>query len=545
MPELLLGPILRHVGETDATVWLEVSQRCEVEILGCRDRTFEVRGHHYALVHVTGLAPGAETPYEVALDGERVWPVLEDWPASTIRAIDPDRAQTIAFGSCRVGVPHSEPYTLTKDEHDEGREVDALLALALRLRRIDSADWPEVLLMLGDQVYADEVSPATCEFIASRRDPEIPPGLEVADFEEYRCLYHESWGQEHMRWLLSCVPTAMIFDDHDVHDDWNTSSQWVRQARSEGWWDRRIVGGFASYFVYQHLGNLAPQALADDPTWQALRAAEGDAWPVLREFGWWADREIAGTRWSYCRDIGRTRIVMVDSRAGRVLRPGERAMVDEGEWEWIGAHARGDVDHLLIGTSLPLFLLEGLHWAEAWNEAVCDGAWGPAWAAVGEKIRQGADLEHWAAFRSSFEAMGELLQEVAAGRRGAAPASVVVLSGDVHHAYLAEVGFRKDAGARTPVWQAVCSPFRNPLNGKERRAIRAAASPLAGRITRALARAAGVPPAPVGWRMAHEEPWFDNQVGTIVLDGRSARMTLEKVSGSEPELDEVYSRSLA
>ena len=50
---------------------------------------------------------------------------------------------------------------------------------------------------------------------------------------------------------------------------------------------------------------------------------------------------------------------MVDSRAGRVLDPGERSMVDEDEWQWIEEQARGDCDHLLIGTSLPLLLRAG------------------------------------------------------------------------------------------------------------------------------------------------------------------------------------------
>ena len=36
-----------------------------------------------------------------------------------------------------------------------------------------------------------------------------------------------------VRWLLSCVPTAMIFDDHDVRDDWNTSAVWRQQMARE------------------------------------------------------------------------------------------------------------------------------------------------------------------------------------------------------------------------------------------------------------------------------------------------------------------------
>ena len=37
MPDLVLGPLLRHVSETEATVWVETSDACEVEILGHRE----------------------------------------------------------------------------------------------------------------------------------------------------------------------------------------------------------------------------------------------------------------------------------------------------------------------------------------------------------------------------------------------------------------------------------------------------------------------------------------------------------------------------
>ena len=56
----------------------------------------------------------------------------------------------------------------------------------------------------------------------------------MADFEEYTRLYWDSWKDPTIRWLLSAVPSAMIFDDHDVHDDWNTSEAWVRKMRTLG-----------------------------------------------------------------------------------------------------------------------------------------------------------------------------------------------------------------------------------------------------------------------------------------------------------------------
>ena len=130
-------------------------------------------------------------------------------------------------------MPHEPPYALTKDEDDRGREVDALYALALRMRDQPCEEWPTRLLMLGDQVYADEVSPRALEFIRVAPRHDEPPGEEVADFEEYTRLYWESWGEPVMRWLLSTIATAMIFDDHDVHDDWNISTSWLEDCGAE------------------------------------------------------------------------------------------------------------------------------------------------------------------------------------------------------------------------------------------------------------------------------------------------------------------------
>jgi hypothetical protein len=70
----VLGPLLRYVGQTAATFWVETDRACEAEILGHRARTFEVAGHHYALVVADDLTPGSEHEYAVALDGTVCWP---------------------------------------------------------------------------------------------------------------------------------------------------------------------------------------------------------------------------------------------------------------------------------------------------------------------------------------------------------------------------------------------------------------------------------------------------------------------------------------
>jgi len=252
MASLLLGPLLRYVGRSQATVWVETDRACTVEVLGRSAATFEVYGHHYALVAMEGLDEGAVTEYSVQLDGDPVWPLDDsEHPPSAIHTREGEHQARLVFGSCRVGAPQREPYTLSPEQDEHGYGTDALWAYSRRLRA-GIEPWPDALLLIGDQVYADEVSPETLEFIRSRRDTGQPPGEEIADFEEYTRLYREAWSDPDIRWLLSTVPSVMVFDDHDVIDDWNISWQWLKDARAEPWWHARITGAF-------------PEAWLEDP----------------------------------------------------------------------------------------------------------------------------------------------------------------------------------------------------------------------------------------------------------------------------------------
>ena len=107
------------------------------------------------------------------------------------------------------------------------------------------------------------------------------------------------------------------------------------------------------------------------------------------------------------------------------------------------------------------------------------------------------------------------------------PASICILSGDVHHAYLAEVAFRRDANVSSAVYQAVCSPYRKALDVHERLAVKIGHSRPTEVLVRALAHAAGVDDPDIRWRFACG-PYFDNQLATLSLDGREATLTLSK-----------------
>ena len=132
MPSLVLGPLLRYVGETEAVLWVETDSRVRGRDAGlARAHLLRLRSPLRArllrrprarhLARVRGPA------------GRRaVWPQRRRLPGQ--RASAPTRRRTplkIVFGSCRVAAPHEPPYTLRKDEDPRGREIDALHTLAL------------------------------------------------------------------------------------------------------------------------------------------------------------------------------------------------------------------------------------------------------------------------------------------------------------------------------------------------------------------------------------------------------------------------------
>ena len=290
-----------------------------------------------------------------------------------------------------------------------------------------------------------------------------------------------------------------------------------------------------SYWVHQHLGNMTPVERADDEVWQEIAAhvddeSEYDATDLLDNFADRVDQLPDTYRWSYARDLGPdARLVVVDSRAARVLTDGERSMLNDGEMAWLDEQMRGDVDHLLIGTSLPFLLSPGLHYVEAWDEALSAGAWGKGRAAAtGERLRTMLDLEHWGAFQDGFQRVAEMTLEVARGERGRAPRTVAFLSGDVHHSYVSEARpSRRDRRGHRPVQsrivQAVCSPIRNPMPRRLRFLVAVLAYGVAGPIGHVVARSAKVPEAPLRWKNL-EGPWFDNNLATLEVTERGLRM---------------------
>jgi hypothetical protein len=352
--------------------------------------------------------------------------------------------------------------------------------------------------------------------------------------------------------MLSVVPSTMIFDDHDMIDDWNISQSWVNEIRREPWWQDHIVGGLMSYWIYQHVGNLAPDRIREEGLLERL-LAEPDASHVLREWALESERFTpvpGGYHFSYHRDLGEVHLVVMDSRNGRVLEPrARRQIVDSDEWRWISERASEPCRHLLLASSP-----EAVHDLQQWSEAICAGRWGRAAAWVGERIRRAIDLEDWAAFGGSFGAFCDLITRVGRGSTPAdaqeaaspAPETITILSGDIHFAYIADVELPVSSAAASRVRQVVCSPLRNVLRRRERLAVRAGLTRTGRRIGCLLRRAAGREAAPLTWSISHG-PWFANNIGELAFDDETASIRIRRAltdERGEPFLDTVIEAAL-
>jgi hypothetical protein len=223
------------------------------------------------------------------------------------------------------------------------------------------------------------------------------------------------------------------------------------------------------------------------------------------------------------------------------------------KWSWFLDRVRGVYDHLVVGISLPWLLPPSVHHVESWNERLADSprAW-VAWLA--ERIRRTWDLEHWAAFRSSFDALGAVFAQIGSGalnptgdRVGAepecmAPASISVLSGDVHHSYVAVAQF-DNPGVRTPVHQLTCSPIHNQAPAAMRPLMKLCWNPGLASAAQFLARSAGVRRPAVRWEKL-AGPYFGNAIATLEHRGRAAEVVIEGTT-RDGRLREVARQRLA
>lgn len=124
----------------------------------------------------------------------------------------------IAYASCN-GFSSGELATKT----------DQPYVLWERMRKRHEEDPFALLLMGGDQLYADEIWSKVNELRKwrelnreDRRRRSASKLMREQIDRFYSDLYASRWSDEHMSLMLASVPSVMMWDDHDIFDGWGS-----------------------------------------------------------------------------------------------------------------------------------------------------------------------------------------------------------------------------------------------------------------------------------------------------------------------------------
>lgn len=532
---IVTGPIVRFVSSNRAAVWLELRKHHSV-VLHVTDgsdpktkkvsdvfHTTQVGTRYFVMPFIKGLKPATTYSYRIETADVSSDPVNKRprnvkqlrkhknrrvnnltfaglmFKETVFRTLPVRGAEAlqIAFGSCRKWRGGAD----SKD----GADAMALYAQTLRERE----PYPQVMLLLGDQIYADDVSPDASKIIKAVRDKSvaIPTSLEstsdsrtiggikefhLLTFNEFGHLYSAAWNETEVRKLLANIPTFMIFDDHEVTDDWNISGSWYQQMRRTKGWTSAIVDGLVAYWVYQGWGNIDPLSLdaRQDPRIKIMEDYEKtgkDALPALRELlkASLDDQVFPGSeanrlKWYY--DIPTSPpIFVMDARNDRVLHKQgqdkkliyasrDDLIISGPQLRWLEVELAGAEQQSIIVSGVPYILPKALTIAlltasrpeadptsqslSSFISVLANQT--PANLKAFEGLRRDFDFDQWPAFPKSFYGLTEVLKKfTGTGRRRRA---FIFLSGDVHFSYAITGSMGSN---KANLFQLVSSPLKN------------------------------------------------------------------------------------
>lgn len=282
-------------------------------------------------------------------------------------------------------------------------------------------------LHIGDQVYGDQTFHGCVAALKAQQAPAQWPAFTGWIKEQYRTLYRRTWNVPGIRKLLANTMNLMIWDDHEVTDDWADRGLFVDRNSAEHFVAR------CAWAVYREYQRQLWEDVNDAPD-----APYGVAEHHAHAFDW----------------LG---VLFVDNRGGRAFRPapalGSKPYLSPAQWGSIRAAlgaggTLANVRMLVVVTPVPLVFM-GPKATANWD-GDADDLWG-----------------HWShdPYREEQFEMLELLRTW----KGAEPRrEVVVVGGDVHIGGLLTICHREHRlGAETPIFrELIASAVRRAPKGK-------------------------------------------------------------------------------
>ena len=250
-------------------------------------------------------------------------------------------------------------------------------------------------------------------------------------------------GLSQVRRLMAHIPTYMIFDDHDITDDWNLTAKWEEAAYNHQF-SRRIIGNaLIGYTLFQGFGNQ-PKSFTSDITYLIEKLFNKN---TTDKFDPQVQNKLIDVllkfeNWHYVLNTN-PKIVVLDSRTRRWRNESNLAK-PSGLMDWEALmelqHELMDEPNVIIVSPTPMF---GVKLIEVIQRLA---------TLVGASLH--VDAENWMAHSGSANGILNII------KHRKTPEQFTILSGDVHYsfAYDIKVRFRHSS---PHIHQITCSGIKN------------------------------------------------------------------------------------
>ena len=286
-------------------------------------------------------------------------------------------------------------------------------------------------------------SPALWRYIDPQRPAAIAEEHHQRYTDEQTIIEHFSQGLEQVQRLLAHIPTYMMFDDHDVTDDWNLTRGWEETAYGNPFARQMIGNALLGYWLCQGWGNN-PSAFSPAMIQQirdTLPDMQGDkhqqAITDILEFG----------RWHYTVPSS-PKLIALDTRTHR-WRSESDANKPSGLMDW---EALSELQNELIGEQSVLLVSPAPIFGVKLIEAIQR-----IFTYIGKPLL--VDAENWMAHPGSANVILNIFQHPKT------PENFTVLSGDVHYSFAYDIRLRSRTSS-PDIWQITCSGFKNEFPEK-------------------------------------------------------------------------------
>ncbi len=245
-------------------------------------------------------------------------------------------------------------------------------------------------------------------------------------------------GLDKVQRLLAHIPTYMIFDDHDVTDDWNLTAQWEQAAYQDPLAKRIIGNTLMAYWLCQGWGN-DPKRFKGD-FWQVANAYQQK--PQLQQQDEFIDYLLEFSHWQYTLPSS-PKLVVLDRRTRRWRS--EHALDDpSGLMDW---EAMCELQQELIGQEAIILVSPAPIFGVKVIEVIQRVA-----TMLGQPLA--VDAENWMAHSGSASTMLNIF------KHPKTPQHFVILSGDVHYSFVYDIELRFRHFS-PKIWQVTSSGMKN------------------------------------------------------------------------------------